>query len=86
MSHGEYVNPFSFNGGSYDATPAHVRRAASTTNERKRLLIRMHVTLLLPDDFVVAPPGPLANGPSGRGLEGPSVSGKGTVVLPDGRR
>src|SRR6185295_11109206 len=69
-----------------DAAPAHVRRAASTPKERKRLFIRMHIMLLLPYDFVVAPPCPFANGPSGRGLERPSVSGKGTVFPPDGRR
>src|SRR5688572_29500063 len=69
-----------------DATHAQVRRAASTTNERKESLIRMHIALLLPYDFVVAPPCAFANGPSGRGPEGPPVSGKGTVVPPDGRR
>src|SRR5262245_34991180 len=46
----------------------------------------MRITLLLPYDFVVTAPCSFANGPSGRGLEGPSVSGKATVVPPDRRR
>src|SRR5687767_12161495 len=35
---------------------------------------------LLPDDFVVAAPGSFANHPSWRDLDGPSVSGKRSVV------
>src|SRR5687767_9947788 len=69
-----------------DGAHAHVRRAASTTNERERLLIRIPIPLRLPNDFEVAPPCSFANGPSGRGLERPSVSGKRTVVPPDGCR
>src|SRR5687767_13393729 len=43
-------------------------------------------SLLLPDDFVVAPPCAFANNPSRRGLERPPVSGDRRAVASHGRR
>src|SRR5688572_5715626 len=42
--------------------------------------------LLLPDDFVVAPPCAFAHHPARRRLERPAIAGERTIVAPDGRR
>ena len=57
-------------------------------DERNRQSQSLHCSLLsgLADNLVISPPSCFTNDPSGRGLEGPAISRKGAVILPDRRR